>query len=286
MRGRRAGRLLGGAAIALLLAGCFRVNMDLEVAADNTISGAAVIAVDESLLQLTGQNVDQLFADMDLSDLPPGSSAETYQEDGFVGQKITFANMPLEEFAGNSTLSGSGSGEELNIVREGDEFHVTGGFDMSGQEFTGTDIPQQMMDSFEFKISITFPGEVKSATGDIDGNTVTWEPTLGENTQVEAIASAIPSSSSPLLMIVLIAVGVLVLGAVVFVLTRRTRTATATGPMGFETIPAGGTPSIAAEDPAPAPQVEPPPSVDPAEADAPHEEGGVPPPPPPPPSSP
>jgi len=285
MRARRVGRLLGSAAIALLLAGCFKVNMNLEVAADNTVSGSAVIAVQESLLELTGQDVDQLFADMDLSDLPPGATAEEYQEGGFVGQKITFAEMPLEEFATNNALSGSGTGEELSIVRQGDEFHVTGGFDMSGEEFTGAEIPEQLMDSFEFVISITFPGEVKSATGDIDGNTVTWEPTFGENTRVEAVASAIPSSSSPLLMIVLIVVAILAVGAVVYLLTHRKETATAPGSMGFET-PTGGTPSMTAEEPAPAPQVEPPPAADPSEPSDPPAGGGVPPPPPPPPSAP
>jgi hypothetical protein len=286
MRARRVGRLLGSAAIALLLAGCFKVNMDLEVAADNTISGTAIIAVDESLLQLTGQDADALFADMDLSDLPPGSTAKEYQEDGFVGQEITFAEMPLDAFTGNNALSGSGTGEELNIVREGDEFRVTGGFDMSGEEFTSTEIPEQFMDTFEFRISITFPGEVKSATGDIDGNTVTWEPTFGENTRVEAVASAIPSSSSPLLMIVLIAVGILVIGAVVFFLTHRKTPATATGPMGFEASPTDEAPSMSTEEPAPAPQVETPPAAEPPEPTPAPQEGEVPPPPPPPPSAP
>jgi hypothetical protein len=215
-------RVLGCAAIALLLAGCFKVNMDLDVTPDNTVSGTAVIAVDESLLELSGQSVDQLFADMDLSDLPPGSEAEPYEEDGFVGQQITFEEVPLSEFTGNGTLSGSATGEDLNIVREGDEFHVTGGFDMSGQEFTGAEIPQQFLDNFEFRISITFPGEVASASGDIDGNTVTWEPRVGENTEIRAVASAIPSSSSPILMLVLIAVGAIVLGAIVYILTHRT----------------------------------------------------------------
>ena len=116
-------------------------------------------------------------------------------------------------------------------MREGDEFHVTGGFDMSGQEFTGTEVPQEFLDNFEFRISITFPGEVTSATGDVDGNTVTWEPKVGENTRIEAVASAIPSSSSPLLLIVLIALGALVLGAVVYFLTHRTTRTGATGPM-------------------------------------------------------
>src|SRR4026207_1068089 len=217
---RGLGRPLGVCAAALLLSGCFKVNMDVEVSPENTVSGTAVIAVDESLLELSGQSADQLFKDMDLSSLPAGATTEKYQEDGFIGQQITFSDVPLAEFTGNNALSGTGtgSGDQLNIVRQGDEFHVTGAFDMSGPEFTGTEVPEQFLESFEFTISIMFPGEVKSATGEIDGRTVTWKPTFGKNTRVEAVASAIPSASSPLLMILLIAAGALVLGAVAFLL--------------------------------------------------------------------
>jgi len=223
MKVRRLGRLLGVCAFALLLSGCFKVNMDVEVSPENTVSGKAIIAVDESLLELSGQSADQLFKDMDLSSLPAGATTEKYQEDGFIGQQITFSDVPLAEFTGNNTLSGTGtgSGDQLNIVRQGDEFHVTGAFDMSGPEFTGTEVPKQFLENFEFTISITFPGEVKSATGEIDGRTVTWKPTFGKNTRVEAVASAIPSASSPLLMILLIAGAALILGAVVFVITHR-----------------------------------------------------------------
>jgi hypothetical protein len=245
MNVQRLGRLLGLGALALLLAGCFKVNMDVEVTPDNTVSGTAIIAVDESLLKLSGQSADQLFKDMDLSDLPAGATTDRYQEDGFIGQRISFDDVPLAGFTGNNTLSGTGtgSGDELNIVRQGDEFHVTGAFDMSGPEFTGTEVPQQFLDTFEFKISITFPGEVKSATGEIDGNTVTWEPRFGENTPVEAVASAIPSATSPLLMILLIAAAVLVLGAIAFVLTHRKAAAPAAGPMDSATpMPVEGAP--------------------------------------------
>jgi hypothetical protein len=282
MQTRRLGRLLGSATLALLLAGCFKVNMDMEVATDNTVSGSAVIAVDESLIELSGQNVDDLFAEMDLSELPPGSTAEPYEEDGFVGQEISFDEVPLDVFTGNQALGGSGTGEELNIVRRGDEFHVTGAFDMSGEEFTGTEIPQQFMDTFEFRISITFPGEVISASGEIDGNTVTWEPQIGQNTRVEAVASAIPSSSSPILMIVLIAAGALVLGAVAFFLTHRKAAAAPAGPTGFgDPTPFQGAPPVSTEGPVgPVPPFEPPPAASPPGTDdAPHE-GGRPPPPP------
>ena len=252
METRRIWRLLGCAAIALLLAGCFKVNMDLEVSADDMVSGTAVIAVDESLLELSGQSVDDLFAEMDLSDLPEGSTAEPYEEDGFVGQQITIEAVPLSEFAGNETLSGGATGEDLSIVREGDEFHVTGGFDMSGEEFTGTEVPQEFMDNFEFQISITFPGEVISSTGTVDGNTVTWEPKIGQNTRIEAVASAIPSSSSPVLLIVLIAVGALALGAIVYFLTHRTPAPAAGPTTGFDTMAPPEGSAGSASDPRPA----------------------------------
>ena len=233
MNVRRLGRPLGMGAFALLLTGCFKVNMDVEVSPENTVSGTAIIAVDESLLTLSGQSADQLFKDMDLSDLPAGATTDRYQEDGFIGQEITFNDVPLTAFTGNNTLSGAGtgSGDQLNIVRQGDEFRVTGAFDMSGPEFTGAGVPKRFLESFEFKISITFPGEVKSATGGIDGRTVTWEPAFGENTRIEAVASAIPAASSPILMILLIVAGALVLGAIAFMLTRRKTPAPATGPI-------------------------------------------------------
>ena len=133
---------------------------------------------------------------------------EPYEEDGFVGQQITFDEVSLEDFTREQHPVGRGSGRRAGHRAERvTSSVVSGAIDMSGQEFTGTEVPEEFMDNFEFRVSITFPGEVKSATGDIDGNTVTWEPTIGENTRVEAVASAIPSASSPLLMILLIAAG-------------------------------------------------------------------------------
>jgi hypothetical protein len=245
MRARRLGRLLGAAALALVLAGCFKVDMDVEVAPDDTVSGTAVVAIDEDLLELSGQDPDQIFSDAGQTDLPEGASIDDYSDDGFVGQQITFEDVPLSEFSGSDTFSGSGLGEELSIVREGDEFVVSGELDMSGEQFTGNqDIPAQFLEKFEFTISITFPGEVRSSTGEVDGNTVTWTPTVGENTVMEARASAIPSSTSPWLIILVVALVAFLLGAVVFLLTRRREPMPAEGPVDVAAVPppAAGSP--------------------------------------------
>ena len=245
MRKRVALRSLTFGAICLLLASCFKVNMTLDVAQDNTVSGSAIIAVDKQLVALSGQNVDDLFKNADTSNLPPGASVQPYDDGDFVGQEITFDSVPLDRFSGASDPL-TGAGEQLSITREGSEFHVSGNLDMSGQEFTGNDqIPKQVLDSFEFVISITFPGEVKSATGEIDGNTVTWKPKFGENNRLEAVASATPSGGSPLVWI-LIAAGVIVVLLVAFLLIRARRPqpvagaidATSTEPGVIDTPPA------------------------------------------------
>jgi len=252
MRAGNVKLLLGVAVLALLLTGCFRVNFDLEVSPENTVAGTAVIAVDQDLLELSGQSVDQFFNEADLSDLPANASIDDYEEDGFIGKQVTFDQVPLDEFQQNETLSGAGTGgESLSIEREGDEFVVSGGFDMSGPEFTGQDVPQQFLDNFEFRITMTFPGPVTSSTGQVDGNTVTWEPKFGDNTRIEARASAIPSTSSPWLMILLIAGGALLLGGLVYVLTHRAKPAPAMGPDDGTATPVD--PSVAAATPIEAP---------------------------------
>jgi hypothetical protein len=230
MRKRVAFRSLASGAIALLLASCFKVNMTLDVAEDDTVSGSAIIAIDKQLVELSGQDVGDLFENADTANLPPGATVEPYDDGDFVGQEITFDSVPLERFSGASDPL-TGASEELSITRQGNEFHVSGNLDMSGQEFTGNDqIPQQVLDSFEFVISITFPGEVKSATGEIDGNTVTWEPNFGENNRIEAVASAIPSGGSPLPWI-LIAAAVVVVLLAALLLIRARRPHPVTGPI-------------------------------------------------------
>jgi hypothetical protein len=260
---RKAARPLAYGMVALLLAGCVKVDMNLEVSPENTVDGEAILAVDQSLIELSGQSPDQLFQDLDLSDLPEGATVEPYEDEGFVGQQVNFDGVPLSEFTGGETLGASG--EELSIRRVGDEFHVQGRLDMSGAEFTGGQVPQQFMDTFEFRIAITFPGPVRSSTGSVDGNTVTWEPRIGQNTEIRAVASAIPSGGSPWLLIALVAAGALILGAVLFVLLGRRRPAAdgvvdATppvadgGPGSFQ-----GTPPVAPTTPQPPP---PPPHED------------------------
>jgi hypothetical protein len=220
-RGRRAAsRVLLFGALTFLLTGCLKLTMDLDVAADDTVSGTAVFAFDDDILELAGGTFDDALGGESIvpSDVE-GVSVEPYAEDGFTGQEITFDAVPLAEF----NQEGAG-GDSLSIVREGDTFVVDGALDLAMEDVPTEGVPfdpQQMFEDAEIRIALTFPGEVSSTNGEVDGTTVTWTPTVGERTELNAVASAVGGGGSNLLWIVLAVVAVGAIAAAVIVSNRR-----------------------------------------------------------------
>jgi len=226
--GSTASRALALTALAIMLSSCIKLNMDLTISTDNTVSGSAIVAIDKQLLALSGQPVDQIFGGDTIA--PAGTQGITtadYEDDTFVGQEITF------EGASIAALSDSGDADALTIVRDGDVFVVTGALDMTNDTGgdAGNEAVQNALATADISISLTFPGPVTSSNGEIDGNTVSWSPKVGERTELQAQGSAIPSgsSSSPVLWIVIAGVAVLVAFGGVMMMRRR-YLATAAGP--------------------------------------------------------
>ena len=223
--GSVAGKALAFTSLAFLLSSCIKLNMDLTVSTDNTVSGSVIVAIDKQLLVLTGQPADQIFSGDTIA--PAGTQGVTtqdYEDDSFIGQEITFENAPI------AALSESEDADVLKIVRAGHVFTVTGALDMTndvGSDATNGAV-EDALATADVRISITFPGPVTSSNGEIDGNSVSWSPKVGERTELRAQASAIPSgsSSSPVLWIVIAAV---VIGGVMVM--RRRSVANAEGPL-------------------------------------------------------
>jgi hypothetical protein len=196
-----------------------RVTMDLAVAEDDTVSGSAVIAIENDVLELTGSTFDDVVGSEVLG--PPdveGVTIEPYDEDGFVGQELTFDGVALAEF-------NQDSGEDsIQIVRDGDAFRVSGSVDLSLDDVPSEGIPfdpQEMLERAEIRITLSFPGDVESSNGEVDGNTVTWMPRVGERTDFVAVASAVDGGSSSFVWVLLVAIVIGVIAAVALVATRR-----------------------------------------------------------------
>ena len=223
LRIRTVAKVVALAAIALLMTGCIKLDMDLKVSSDNKVSGTVVVAFNKQLLSLTGQDPSQVIAGSGVN-LPasaaPGTSVAPYSDDQFAGETITYDNVDLSQFdQGNA-------GNTVTIERVGDEFRVSGTIDFTNEGGANNPLggtAQQALSSAQLSIKLTFPGAVSTSNGQIDGNSVTWVPKIGEKTDLTASASAIDNGSSFPVWIVVVIVLVVLLAVVAFVVSRRRR---------------------------------------------------------------
>lgn len=251
---RRLATAITAAATLFLLTGCFTMKMDLEVSADDDVSGTMILAVDESFAEMADEDPDSMF---DTEDLPEGAEVEPYTEDGKVGQKVTFSGVPLEEW--NSAMSdqdvaGEDAGEDtFSLVHDGDRYVFEATMDMSSatgddssegsadDEMLGEDFEESMeelmammLKDAEFTVAITFPGDVVETNGEVDGRTVTWDLdlTAAEKQEMNAVAeepgevrkaveSVTPDGVNTGLLVGIGALVLVGLGLVALVLVRR-----------------------------------------------------------------
>ena len=238
------------ALLVVLLSGCFKLDMQLELQPDDTVEGSVIIAVardaadqfggEEALREaLQGGDVGVM------SDAPSEGTFEQrdYQDADWIGTESVFSDVPIDEF-------GEGDAGDLSITREGDEFVVEGTLDLSGDEVTDTSA-QAILDTAELQIAVTFPGAVSDANGEIDRNTVTWHPSPGDELEVSARGSAVAGTNWMLIVAIAALVGLLVVGIALILVVRRREAENVTAPTPADDLPA---------DPAPV-QESPPPTV-------------------------
>lgn len=179
-----------GALVAFALVGCLRFTSDLEIHADDTVSGAYVIAVVTGTGQQAATTDRELAEDLwettGLAGEIPGASIADYSRDGYTGISVTFERAPLSVFAPTS--------ERWGITREGSEFVVSGPVSGAGELPSTGDADETDAPAPDVRIELTFPGPVTRANGSIAGNTVTWAVTSDEM-QLEARADDRPATN-------------------------------------------------------------------------------------------
>lgn len=174
--------------LPLLLSGCFKFTMDLEVSSDDKISGTAVVALSKELAgfaeETGGDDATDVFAETE------GVTASEFDDGDFVGQQYEFAGVPIEELDFQDETGG------LTITRDGDFLNVAGdlNFEDDSAEDGGDDFGfgQAFFDSADLRVSIKFPGEVRETNGELDEetNTVTWLPKYGQANEISATVYA------------------------------------------------------------------------------------------------
>lgn len=181
----RFGRWLAAGALLLAASGCMTVEGQLEVA-DDTVSGAFVVAMDRAALAASGTSESEFLNRLEqwnpVQQLPAGGHADVqpYIADHLLGKRYVYDRVPLSDF---------GSGGTWRIQHVGDAYRVVGDVDFSGlAEYPGVDVAKAN-EGWSVTLSITFPGAIRSANGEVSGRTVSWQPALAKRTELQAEAA-------------------------------------------------------------------------------------------------
>jgi hypothetical protein len=230
MRKVRILRVVATAALALALSGCVKLDMNLAVKQDNTVDGTVVLALDKKLQGMAGGNLGNLLSSGTVTQPTQGHvSQQPYDDGSYVGTQMSFSGVPISQFQSGT------NGNDLSITRVGDTFRVSGTLDMSsttGTSGAAASPPPIDLSAFgaapQLRVRLTFPGDVVSANGVVDGRTVTWTPKAGEKLDLRAVARATPGSSlGTWLLVGGLVAGLALMGGLLVVMMRR-RPATAT----------------------------------------------------------
>jgi len=179
-----------------LLTGCIKLDMDLTVNTDRTVSGTVIGAVSDYLATMAEESGDtssnSLTSELDslFDENTPGVTVKEYKSGGFTGQQYILDHVAISE------LSGDGAdADSFNIKIVGNQVNVSGVLDLSmdkdttsSLELFGGDLAKGLFSSAQMRIAVRFPGKVISSSGEIssDGKQVIWTPVIGERNELSA----------------------------------------------------------------------------------------------------
>ena len=242
VRRPRARPLVATAVLAVLLvilSGCVKLNADLQVDAEENLTGSMQILVDPVALEDLGspdpsQELDDAVQEAQSDpEVPAGVTIERVEdEDGYIGMGVSFDEVPASELQSGGGLGDVGV-EGIEVVNTDGEitFSMTNplvaGMDSADPygSASGMPSPRSMFD--EAVVAVTFPGSVISAEGaEVDGSTATWNlrDYDGDTLAATGDASGFPWVTvlivAGVAVLLLIAAGVVVL----LVVLRKKRT--------------------------------------------------------------
>ena len=202
------------AACLVALTGCVKLDADLKVSSNETVSGTMQLGVDKQLVQSSGQSLEKIRGQVEnaIKELTTeGVTCKPYEDDQYVGSNCEFDSVPFEKM-GNST------GEGVGFRKEGDKIIVSVKDSDLGQ------VPSGSQPSVNFKI--TMPGKILEHDDGaaISGRTATYD-SLDKLGKVSLTSEA--GSTFPIWLIIVIVVVLLLAAAAVVFLVLRSRKAKA-----------------------------------------------------------
>jgi hypothetical protein len=199
---------LVGVVCLVALTGCVKLDADLKVNSNETVSGNMQLGVDKQLLESSGQSIDKVrerIEDQIKQTTTDGVTCKAFDEDGYIGSNCTFESVPFEKM-------GTSSGDGVGFRKEGDKIKVT----VKARDLGS--VPSAAQASVNFKI--TMPGKIieHDDGAKVDGRTATYDSLLKLGTV--SLTSEAGSSFPAWAIILVVVLLLLAAGAVVFFVLR------------------------------------------------------------------
>ncbi len=233
-RRRRALRGLLGLAVLVLLSGCLKLDADLTIAPDDTVTGRYVVAYLKNPDRPAG-----LAPARELLVSRGSAESRRYDDGTYLGTEYELRGVSFADLAAFAAVQQQQRETgTLRLARVGDEVTVAGTFDFRESRPVAR-TPEERASAgrgFAVRVRLTFPGEVHAANGKVEGRSVTWDVRPFELSTLTARASALPpappaeSSGAATRAMVGAGIGGLVVLLVAVLLLRRRRRPAAVAP--------------------------------------------------------
>ena len=173
-----------GSSLVLALAGCLKIDLDVAVSNDDTVSGTYVYALFDDTGTVDGSTIEALETDEYVS-------AENFDDGTYTGKLYTITDQPLDLFFGTNMTQAV-----LSISRDGDDLVVSGELNLTDTDTDAAAVEERRSQA-DVRVRIMLPGDIYESDGSISGNTITWVGEWDENTPINARSYSPLGGNSP-----------------------------------------------------------------------------------------
>lgn len=178
-------------AVLMLISGCLKLDADLAVGADDTVSGRYVVAY----VKDPDRPSPGLAPPRELLVSRGSAQSRRYDDGTYLGTEYELRGVSFSDLAAFAAVQQQQRQTgTLRLTRDGDDIKLDGVFDFREVRPVNR-TPQQQEEAarrFSVRVRLTFPGDVYAANGRIEGRSVTWDMPPLQLTALTARASALP----------------------------------------------------------------------------------------------
>jgi hypothetical protein len=197
------GALVFALVTTLVFSGCVKADLDARISKEGTVKGVFILAFSNEVLDYIGQDRASVLREVRAAAAAqaPGVKVEVVDDGSYVGERITFDDLPAEDFgptvaalARMTGPIGASVAQDFALEKTATRWKFFGTVNLTGDQFAissengvSADMPKR---TFKMSMRITFPGRVlaKDRNAKVKGRSITWTPKLGETMQMQALA--------------------------------------------------------------------------------------------------